>query len=181
MLLKITRYDDLDARKLMDVYAESNAENTRFFCPDEPDEQKAIGTVEAGFLDFLKNGFFGHSEAACWVLQEDGVWLSAARTCRIREGLYFLEALETRPDQRKKGYGSRLLSGIADALKKDGAFRLCDCVEKTNAASLKTHEACGFCIVSEAGYDYLLEEADDRDYGLAYEYIDEKRGTQPCD
>ena len=28
------------------------------------------------FLDFLKNDFFGQSEAACWVLQEDGVWLS---------------------------------------------------------------------------------------------------------
>ena len=40
MLLKITRYDELDTRKLMDVYAESNAANTRFFCPDEPDERE---------------------------------------------------------------------------------------------------------------------------------------------
>ena len=180
MLLKITRYGDLDTRKLMDVYAESNAANTRFFCPDEPDEREAVRKAEAGFLDFLKNDFFCQSEAACWVYAEAGVWLSAARTCKIRPGLYYLEALETRPDQRQKGYASLLLAGIADTLKKDGAFRLCDCVEKTNAASLKTHEKCGFAIVSEAGYDYLLEEADDRDYGLAYDYTDEKRGTQPC-
>ena len=33
MLLKITDGQALDERKLMDVYAESNLENTDFFCP----------------------------------------------------------------------------------------------------------------------------------------------------
>ncbi|MBR0200707.1 MAG: GNAT family N-acetyltransferase [Oscillospiraceae bacterium] len=55
-------------------------------------------------------------------------------------------------------------------MKRDGPFRLCDCVDKRNTASLKTHEACGFRIVSEAGFDYLQEEADNRDYGLEYRY-----------
>lgn len=34
MLLKITDGQALDERKLMDVYAESNLENTDFFCPE---------------------------------------------------------------------------------------------------------------------------------------------------
>ena len=38
MLLKITDGQALDERKLMDVYAESNLENTDFFCPEEPDK-----------------------------------------------------------------------------------------------------------------------------------------------
>lgn len=107
MLLKITDGQALDERKLMDVYAESNLENTDFFCPEEPDKEAAVRMVESGFLDFLKNEFFKEPQAVCWVLEEDGVWVSALRICRIPEGPYYLEALETRPDRRRQGYGVR--------------------------------------------------------------------------
>ena len=86
MLLKITDGQALDERKLMDVYAESNLENTDFFCPEEPDKEAAVRMVESGFLDFLKNEFFKEPEAICWALEEDGVWVSALRTCKIPEG-----------------------------------------------------------------------------------------------
>ena len=39
MLLTITEYKDLDKRKLMDIYSESNYENTDFFYPDEADKE----------------------------------------------------------------------------------------------------------------------------------------------
>lgn len=148
MLLKITDGQALDERRLMDVYAESNLENADFFCPEEPDKEAAVRMVESGFLDFLKNEFFKEPEAICWVLEEGGVWVSALRICRIPEGPYYLEALETRPDRRRQGYGVRLLSEVLDAMKAEGPFRLCDCVGKKNAASLKAHEKCGFRIVS---------------------------------
>ena len=77
--------------------------------------------------------------------------VSALRICRIPEGPYYLEALETRPDRRRQGYGVRLLSEVLDAMKAEGPFRLCDCVGKKNTASLKAHEKCGFRIVSEQG------------------------------
>ena len=170
MLIKISNYRDLDPEKLMAVYAESNFENTDYFFPDETDKEAAVRKVEAGFLEFLQNEFFGQAEAAYWILEENGVWVSASRTCRVQDDLYYLEALETRPDQRKKGYGASLLAGVIETLKKDGPFRLCDCVGKKNTASLKTHEKCGFTIVSEAGYDYLQEETDDYDFGLEYRY-----------
>ena len=65
----------------------------------------------------------------------------------------------------------RITVNLAPAdMKKEGPFRLCDCVSKKNLPSLKTHEKCGFRIVSEEGYDYLLEETDDRDFGLEYRY-----------
>lgn len=51
---EITDGQALDERKLMDVYAESNLENTDFFCPEEPDKEAAVRMVESGFLDFLK-------------------------------------------------------------------------------------------------------------------------------
>ena len=171
MLLRITDYDSLDERKLMEVYSESNLENAEDFFPEEPDREAAIQKVEAGFLEFLKNEFFLQKEACYWILEEDGAWVSALRTCKIKDDLYYLEALETRPDLRGKGYGSKLLTDVVEAMKKDGPFRLCDCVSKKNTASVKTHLKCGFQIVSEEGYDYLLEEADDRDYGFEYRYL----------
>lgn len=173
MLLGIKKYDDLDERKLMDVYAESNYENTEYFFPDETDKNVAVQKVEAGFLDFLRTDFFMKPEATYWILVEDEDWVSALRTCMVQKGVYYLEALETRPDQRKNGYGALLLANVVEEMKKAGPFRLCDCVSKKNTASLKTHEKCGFQIVSEEGYDYLREEADNRDFGLEYRYLGE--------
>ena len=170
MLLRITNYCYLDARKLMDIYAESNLENTDYFYPDETDKDAAVKKVEAGFMDFLQNDFFKQEDATYWILEDEGNWLCAARTCKIKSGLYYLEALETRPDLRGKGYASRLLSSLLDVLKEEGSFCLCDCVSKKNIASLKTHEKCGFQIVTDEGYDYLQGEADDHDYGLEYRY-----------
>ena len=168
MLLKITEYGGVDARKLMDVYAESNYENTDYFFPETDDKDLAVRKVEEGFLTFLEQEFFRLPGSVYWVLEENGVWVSALRTSRIRPGLFYLEALETRPDQRRKGCAGRLLTGVLEAMKQDGGFRLCDCVGKKNAASLRTHEKCGFRVVSDAGYDYLRGEADERDYGLEY-------------
>ena len=170
MLIKITEYQQLDTGKLMDVYYESNYENTDFFFPEEADKEAAVKMVEAGFLDFLKNDFFSKTDAAYWILETGGIYVSALRMCRIKEGLYYLEALETRPDHRRKGYGAMLLSGVADSLKEDGPFRLLSCVGKKNTASLKVHEKSGFQIVSEEGYDYLNEETDDHTFGLEYCY-----------
>ena len=170
MLIKITEYQKIDTRNLMDVYSESNYENTDYFFPDEADKEAAVQKVEAGFLDFLKNDFFNNTSATYWILEINGVYVSALRTCMIQKGLYYLEALETRPDYRRKGYGTILLSSVIDSLKENGPFRLCSCVSKKNMASIQTHLKCGFIIASEDGIDYLTGEADSRDYGMRYEY-----------
>ena len=178
MLITITEYRDLDERKLMDIYSESNLENTDYYYPDEADKEVAVRKVEKGFLDFLKNDFFGQDGASYRILEEDGVWISALRLSRIQTELYYLEALETRPDRRGEGYASLLLSSVVESLKEAGHFRLCDCVSKKNLASLRTHEKCGFQIVSEDGYNYLQREADDHAFGLEYCCMDDSLSFQ---
>lgn len=105
-----------------------------------------------------------------WCWSRAAFWVSALRLYPLEDRLYYLEALETHPDYRRRGFAAQLLAGVTDELKKQGAFRLCDCVSKNNAASLRTHQKCGFAIVSENGYDYLRNEADDRHYGLQFLY-----------
>lgn len=173
MLLRIDKYRDLNKRKLMDIYTESNFENTDYFFPDETNKEIAVQKVEEGFLNFLKNEFFLQNEAAYWIWEENGVWYSALRTCKVLNGPYYLEALETRPDFRGMGHASLLLSNVLDVLRKEGPFRICDCVSKKNTVSLKVHEKCGFQIVSENGYDYLQKQEDHHDFGLEYRYSEE--------
>lgn len=92
MLYQITSFDQIDKRKLMDLYFEGNWENTDYFYPE-----------------------------------------------------------------------------ISD--KKQGPFRLCDCVGKKNTASINAHKKCGFNIVSDKGMNYLTNEIDKREYGMQYSYL----------
>ena len=170
MLLRITRFEDIDKRKLMDVYAESNFENTDYFFPDETDKKKAVSMVEAGFLDFLKNEYFTHSESEYCVWSENGVWVCAFRLYHAEDDLYYVCGLETHPDYRRQGYASKLVRAVQDELKVGGAFRMYSSVHKKNTASLKFHEKCGFAIVSDVGHDYYYGDDDENEYGLEYRY-----------
>ena len=170
MLHIYTSYADLDGQKLMAVYAESNLENTDYFFPDMADKALAVRKVEEGFLQFLRDEFFTGPGPAYYVLEEAGEWVSALRLSEVQPGLYYLEALETRPGYRRQGCGTRLLRMVTDHLKSQGPFRIVDCVDKQNEASLRTHLASGFTIASDVGHDYLRNEDDPCDYSLEYRY-----------
>ena len=168
MLHMIRRFEDLDGARLMEVYAEGNSENAESFYPDLSDRAEGIRRVELDFLDFLKERFYARPDPIYWILEEDGLWVSALRTNQPEPGLYYLEALETRPDCRKQGCAYRLLSRVLDVLKESGPFRLCDCVDKDNAASLRTHAKCGFRITAEEGFSHLSGDTNPRSYSLEY-------------
>jgi len=170
MILEITSMQDLDQRRLMDIYSEGNLENTDFFYPEIEDKKLAVEKVEADFLNYIDSKFFAAENNTYVVLKKEDIWVSALRLYQIKDGFYYIEALETRPEFRKKGYASELLDGVISTFKQRGTFQLCDCVSKKNIASLKTHEKVGFEIISEVGIDYLCNEADERDYGMEYKY-----------
>ena len=89
-LIRVTKPEDIDKRKLMDIYAESNRENTSFLCPDERDEDKAISVVEEGYMGFLINEFYKNNIASYWILSVDDEWKSALRTLKVKDGSYII-------------------------------------------------------------------------------------------
>lgn len=170
MILEFRRLRDLDFPKLMAVYREGNQENAAYFYPNLLDKAEALRRTEGDFLDYLRRDFFAREGGRYLVLEENGEWISALRICPVAEGFWYLEALETRPDRRKMGYGTRLLAGTLERLKGEGPFRLADTVSKKNPASLRTHEKCGFTVAADPAWDYLQEISEPGCLGLEYRW-----------
>ena len=125
--------------KLMEVYAEGNLENGRDLWPDEP-EGRQIALAEQEFYQYLQQVFFRTKDARYLILEEGNRYISALRLEPYQDGL-LLEALETAPGYRNQGYAAAL---VRAALETVGNTKVYSHVGKRNAASLRTHEKCGF-------------------------------------
>ena len=139
MLYIARRLKDLDFRQLMDIYEEGNLENAAELWPEEPQGQQLL-LAEQSFHQNLRECFFSTEGALYCVWVENDRYVSALRLEPYQDGL-LLEALETRPDQRRKGYAVELVKAV---LSEVGDTKIYSHVGKRNSASLKTHEKCGF-------------------------------------
>lgn len=138
MLLLATKLQELNFSQLMAVYEEGNRENGELFFPDLSEGQQMI-RAEQSFYEYLREGFFSVPGAvyALWV--EDGNYVSALRLEPYEDGL-LLEALETAPAQRRKGYAEQLMRAVQAQFTE----KIYSHVSKRNVASLAVHEKCGF-------------------------------------
>lgn len=168
MLHRITSFAGVNGRKLMDLYREGNLENAAYFHPDAPDKALALQEQEEDFLRFIQTDFFQKKGNEYWVLEEENTWVSALRLYQISEERYYIEALETHPEFRRRGYAEHLLNSVTEELKRRGPFQLWDCVGKRNEASIRTHLKCGFEIAAQSGFDYLTDEVNDQCFGMRY-------------
>lgn len=138
MLYIATKMQELNFSQLMAVYEDGNRENGEVFFPDLSEGQQMI-RAEQSFYEYLREGFFSVSGAvyALWV--EDGNYVSALRLEPYEDGL-LLEALETAPAQRRKGYAEQLMRAVQAQFPE----KIYSHVSKRNVASLAVHEKCGF-------------------------------------
>ena len=113
---------------------------------ETPDRQLAL--AEEDFREYLSQVFFAAEGAAYFILEEAGRYVSALRLEPYEDGL-LLEALETAPEERRKGYAAHLICETVAYLKKSGPVRLYSHVLRGNTASLRTHEKCGFRQISD--------------------------------
>ena len=139
MLYLARRLHQLNFTKLMAVYEEGNRENAAIFFPELPEGQQML-QAEQAFYQYLQEGFFSVEGAMYAVWIENGEYVSALRLEPYEDGL-LLEALETAPGERKKGYAEKLIR----AVQVEFPQKIYSHVSKKNTASLKIHQKCGFC------------------------------------
>ena len=108
-----------------EIYIEGCMENAREKYPDATDLTTAIQQEEDSFVCFLQD-FFTLPENTYYVLEKDNMPVSAARLSKIND-FYYLEALETPPKYRKKGYASELLNEMITHLHQEGSVDIRDC------------------------------------------------------
>ena len=149
MLRTIHTMEELDISGWMEVYREGHEENGAYFYPDEPPE-RALHLAEEDSRRFLE-GFFQIPGAQYWIWEEEGRYVSCLRLKPDRDGL-LLEALETRPDCRRRGFGNQLILSVLSHLPR--GTKIYSEISKENLPSLAIHRVCGFSQV----LDYGLQE-----------------------
>ena len=163
MLIVAKKLRELSFGKLMEVYREGNLENAQDLWPEES-EGRQLALAEQEFYQYLQQVFF-RTEGAMYLIWEDsGRYVSALRLEPYRDGL-LLEALETAPEQRRKGYASKLLSA---ALEFASGYKIYSHVHKRNVPSLAVHESAGFTRILEYAV-YADGSVNDRCCTLCYE------------
>ena len=139
MLIIAKSMKDLSFSALMEIYIEDNMENGQDNYPEEP-EYRQIMLAEQDFYNYLSQVFFRTDGAVYLIWEERGKYVSALRLEPYQDGL-LLEALETAPDQRQKGYAKTLIQA---ALQEFDGKKIYSHVSKRNTPSIRTHEVCGF-------------------------------------
>ncbi len=135
MLLIAKRLEELDFSALMDVYIEGNLEKAEEY------GDGGLLRAEREFYDYLREDFFRQRDAFYAVWSVSGMYVSALRLEPHKDG-WLLEALETAPDYRRKGYAKAMMEAVLEYM---GQVTIYSHVSRRNQASLKTHYACGFC------------------------------------
>ena len=138
MLILAHNLRELRFGELMEVYLQGNQEKAQRECPEE---SAGVGLllVEENLYHYLQECFFRIPGAVYAVWEEGGSYVSALRAEPYRDGA-LINTLETAPDQRGRGFASRLLGAVLDTL--DGPVY--SHVAKDNIPSLKLHQKLGF-------------------------------------
>ena len=155
MLILARSLRELRFGALMGVYLQGNQEKAERDYPEEP-AGAGLRLAEEDFYRYLRECFFRTPGAAYAVWEEGGSYVSALRLEPYRDGV-LVNALETAPQQRRKGYASRLLEAVLGTL--DGPVY--SHVAKRNLPSLALHERLGFRRIQETAL-YLDGSLDHR-------------------
>ena len=166
MLEIISSVSQLNTESLIAVYQESiTASGREFFSNFSADAQ--LAKAEDDFLSYLRSDFFRASGAFYAVWLCDKTYCASLRMEPYKDGL-LLEALETRPDLRRKGYAYRLMVAVLKYVVSLGYTRVYSHVNKRNAPSIRVHKKVGFQKISDAA-TYIDGTVTRHSYTFCYE------------
>ena len=162
MLILAHSLRELRFGELMSVYAGSNREKAEDW-PDLP-PMFALQQAEEEHRAYLQEVFFQTPGAVLALWEEAGKYVSALRLEPYRDGM-LLAGLETAPAYRNRGFACALIRALQA---ETGFTRIYSHVGKRNKPSMKTHEACGFRMISDRAV-YISGNVDSRCWTLLYE------------
>lgn len=138
MLHIARKITELSYEKLMNVYIETlqNAAAERF---SGESEYYALQMAEQDWYQYLNECFYKTKEVFVAVWMVEGKYASILRVEPYMDG-FIISGLETAPEFRGKGYGTKVLSGALHEI----AGNVYSHIRKENAASIRVHEKCGF-------------------------------------
>ncbi len=138
---------ELDFSALMTVYEEGNRENGDALYPYLSRESRLL-RAERDFYDYLKEVFFETSGSVYAFWEVQGRMVSALRLEPYRDG-YLLEALETSPAYRGKGYATALMAAFLQFARSNDKLPVYSHIRKGNVPSEKVHKKSGFRICKD--------------------------------
>ena len=142
-LLVFKDLSKLNWSQLFAVYQESSVENAAEWYPELP-EKEALAKYEEGYRSYLL-GDFQAEHGMLLILEKDGVYRSSLRLISQDQNRFFLEALETRPEDREMGFGKRILQEMMLFLHQNfPGCAVASSVSRKNKISIQTHRAAGF-------------------------------------
>lgn len=144
MLLQVTTVDNNSLEQLFSVYEES--------MKDLQSRYASLEDMKASYADFL-NEFLSIPNQYVLVEAAEGQWVSGLRAIETESGCWFLEAVETMPEERRKGHGRRLLLHTLDFLKSRGMQQAFCQISKNNIESQQLHTSCGFIPTEDPSID----------------------------
>ena len=134
MLLVFTGAEGLDGEEFSGVYRGSALENCRGMYPQEPDGERALARYEADHLAYMAGPFWEEGGVLLVLAGEDGRYLAAVKLYPgTGAGCWQMEALETRPGERRKGYGLELLRETQGWLERAGGGTPSGCAHPSRA------------------------------------------------
>ena len=144
MLLICAHMSQLRFGPLMEVYAEGLAENGAEFYPHLSTHEQLL-RAEQDFYAYLQQNFFSQEGDLYCIWEEAGQYRSALRLQRYKDGL-LLEALETHPSYRRRGYARQLMQAVLEQLQ---PTKLYSHISHRNMPSIAVHLQCGFRKISD--------------------------------
>ena len=166
MLMIITSMKQLNICQLLDVYRE-DIENNVYSNDFAFTQNNRVIEAEQDFLDYMGD-FFKLDGAILCVWEQDGVYMAALRIEPYKDG-YLIAGLETKPTERRKGYGKKLLRATMEYMRNISAKRIYSHIKNTNVPSFQLHKVCGFSVIQDCAV--LLDGSVFTNYStLCYEY-----------
>lgn len=138
MMKVIRSMSDLPFGNLMEIYAQSNRLRGQQW--EDETEERQIALAEQDFYAYLRQCFFTFPNSCYYLWEEQGKAVSALR-CESYGNDILLNALETAPEYRGKGYATALLNAV---LQQIGQGNVYVHIQRDNLSSLAVHHRCGF-------------------------------------